>query len=170
MINQIINWRLTLAERRMGFSVEYLRYILSVSRKAFFAFVKIVPLSSYRRVLPLEALHVARLATLNFEDCGTCVQGEVNLAKRDGVDAAVIQSVLNAEAVELSEELADVYHFALAVLETRDDETLRERVKEHYGEEGLVELALAIGACRVFPTVKRALGFAKSCSVEPIRV
>jgi alkylhydroperoxidase family enzyme len=170
MLNSFINWRLTVAERRMGFPVEYLRHILRVSRRAFFAFTKIMPLANYRRVLPLDALHVARLTTLSYEDCGTCLQGEVNLAKRDGVDLSIIQAILNAEAVELSEELADVYHFALAVLETRDDDTLRERIKRHYGEEGLVELALAIGACRVFPTVKRALGYAQSCSVEPIRV
>jgi alkylhydroperoxidase family enzyme len=170
MLNSFINWRLTVAERRMGFSVEYLRYILGVSRRAFFAFTKILPLARYHRVLPMDALHVARLTALSYEDCGTCVQGEVNLAKRAGVAPAIIQAVLNTEAVELAEELADVYHFALAVLETRDDETLRNRIKEHYGEEGLVEIALAIGACRVFPTVKRALGYAQSCSVEPIRV
>jgi hypothetical protein len=170
MLRRFINWRLSVAERQMGTSVDYLRHILRISRRAFLAFAKIMPLANYHRVLPEAPLHVVRLTALCFEDCGGCVQGEVNMAKKAGVSLAVVQAVLSGEAIELPEELADVYHFSLAVLETRDDETLRDRVREHYGEEGLVEIALALGACRVFPTIRRALGYAKSCSVEPIKV
>ncbi len=170
MLRRFINWRLSVAEREMGTSVDYLRHILRVSRRAFMAFTKIIPLAEYHRALPADPLHVVRLTALVYEDCGGCVQGEVNLAKKAGVSQAVVRAVLDGEAVELSEELADVYHFALSVLETREDEALRERIREHYGEEGLVEIALALGACRVFPTIRRAMGYAKSCSVEPIKV
>jgi hypothetical protein len=170
MLRKFISWRLSVAERQMGTSVDYLRHILRVSRRAFMAFAKIIPLAHYHRVLPEAPLHVARLTALVYEDCGGCLQGEVNMAKKAGVSVAVIQAVLGGDAFELSEELADVYRFALAVLETREDEALRERLREHYGEEGLVEIALALGACRVFPTIRRAMGYAKSCSVEPIKV
>ena len=170
MLRSFINWRLTVAERKMGTSVDYLRHILRVSLRAFRAFTRIIPLAEYHRALPAEPLHVARLTALVYEDCGGCLQGEVNLAKQAGISVAVVQAVLGGDAFELPEELADVYHFCLAVLETRDDEALRERLRQHYGEEGLVEIALALGACRVFPTIRRALGYAKSCSVEPIKV
>jgi hypothetical protein len=38
------------------------------------------------------------------------------------------------------------------------------------GDEGLVEMALAIASCRVFPITKRALGYAVSCSAVAVRV
>ena len=170
MLRRFIGWRLNVAEREMGMSVEYLRHILRVSVRAFLAFTKILPLARYRRKLPLEALHVARLTAVCYEDCGDCVQGEVNAAKKEGVSRSIVQAILTGEAIELPDELADVYHFCLAILETRDDDSLRSRIRAHYGEEGLVEIALALGACRVFPTVRRALGYAKSCSIEPIKV
>ena len=170
MLRKFTSWRLSVAEREMGTSVEYLRHILRVSVRAFLVFTKILPLAKYYRRLPLEALHVARLTALCYEDCGDCVQGEVNMAKRAGVSLALVQAILTGEAIELPEELADVYHFSLAILETRDDDSLRNRVRGHYGEEGLVEIALALGACRVFPTIRRALGYAKSCSIEPIKI
>lgn len=44
------------------------------------------------------------------------------------------------------------------------------RLRERYGEEGLVELALAIASARVFPVTKRALGYALSCSKVEVRV
>jgi hypothetical protein len=170
MLRRFIGWRLNVAEREMGTSVEYVRHILRVSVGACLAFTRFLPLARYRRKLPLEAVHVARLTALCYEDCGDCVQGEVNLAKKEGISLTVVQAILTGEGIELPEELADVYHFCLAILETRDDEGLRQRVRAHYGEEGLVEIALALGACRVFPTIRRALGYAKSCSVEPIKV
>ena len=47
---------------------------------------------------------------------------------------------------------------------------MRERVRERYGEEGLVELALGIAAARVFPVVKRALGYATSCALVKVKI
>lgn len=170
MLRSFLDWRISAAERDMGASMEYLRHILRVRVRAFLAFTKILPLAKYQRKLPLEALHVVRLTALCYEDCGACVQGEVNLAKKAGVSLTLVQAILTGEAIELPEELADVYHFCLAILETRDDESLRNRVRAHYGEEGLVEIALALGACRVFPTIRRALGYARSCAIEPIKV
>jgi hypothetical protein len=39
-----------------------------------------------------------------------------------------------------------------------------------YGDEGLVELALAIASCRTFPVTKRVLGYAVSCSDVAVHV
>jgi len=38
------------------------------------------------------------------------------------------------------------------------------------GIEELIEMALAIATCRVFPTIKRALGYAVSCSAVAVRL
>ena len=51
-----------------------------------------------------------------------------------------------------------------------DDDTLRETLRKRYGEHGLIELAYAIASSRIPPTVKRGLGYAKSCSLVAVEV
>jgi alkylhydroperoxidase family enzyme len=165
MLRALIESRISSAERRLGVPAEYMRHILNVSLRAFLKFAKIMPVSEYRRVLPREPYHVARIAATREEDCGSCLQIEINLAKRDKVKPAIIRCCVNDKPDDMPEQLADVYRFAEAVVRhTGDEEMYRERIREAFGEEGLVELAIAIAVCRVFPTTKRALGFAQSCS------
>ncbi|MGH9900733.1 MAG: hypothetical protein ACRD68_02730, partial [Pyrinomonadaceae bacterium] len=129
------------------------------------------PLASHRRRLPAAAYRVARIVATRDEDCGTCVQIEVNLARKDGVPVEIIRAVLKGCPDDLPPELGDVYRFATAVVEASgEEEELRQRVRGRYGEEGLVELALGIAAARVFPVTKRALGYAKSCALVDVRV
>ncbi len=165
MLRALIETRITAAERRLGVPADYMRHMLNVSLRSFLKFTKIMPVAEYRRVLPREPYHVARIVAVREEDCGTCLQIEINSAKRDKVKPVIVRAILNAKPDNLPEELADVYRFAEAVVRhTGDEEIYRERMRELYGEEGLVEMAIAIGICRVFPVTKRALGFAKSCS------
>lgn len=164
MLRWLINKRLSAAEKKLGVPVDYLRHLAKVSLPAFFKFVKFMPLAEYRRKLPVEPYHVARLVAVLKEDCGTCVQIEVNLAKHDGVSKGLLQTVLDGKVETLPKELANVYRFAEAVVTQTDDIELRETMRQQYGEEGLIELALTIAACRVFPTLKRGMGYATSCS------
>ena len=99
------------------------------------------------------------------------MQIEVNLARKDGVPDNVIRAVLDNRPEDLPPELAEVYGFTKAVVEASgEEEELRERIRQRYGEEGLVELALGMAAARVFPVTKRALGFATSCARVEIKV
>jgi hypothetical protein len=50
------------------------------------------------------------------------------------------------------------------VTASSEQEALREHIRQRFGDEGLIEMALAIASCRTFPMVKRALGYAVSCS------
>ena len=107
---------------------------------------------------------VARIVATRDEDCGTCVQMEVNLARKAGVPAEQLRAVLERRPQDLPPALAAVYGFAESVVTADyDDASWREKVKALYGEEGLVEVALAIASARFFPVTKRALGYAVSC-------
>jgi alkylhydroperoxidase family enzyme len=171
MIRRLILLKLASEEKTLGESLDYARHILRVSLGAFLKFMMIMPLTQHRRVLPPGPYHVARLVATRDEDCGTCVQIEVNLAKKAGLDPKTIRAVLDRHPDELADELADAYRFADAVVTASGEEgPPRERIRARYGEKGLVELALAIAACRVFPIAKRALGYAQSCSAVPVRV
>jgi alkylhydroperoxidase family enzyme len=171
MIRKLILKRLDQEERALGESIDYVRHLVSTSLPAFFKFALFTPLSQHRRKLPQTPYRIARIIATRDEDCGTCVQIEVNLARKEGVPADVIRAVLNDRPEDLTPELADVYSFAKSVVEaTGGENALREKVRERYGEEGLVELALGIASARVFPVTKRALGYATSCALVKVKV
>ena len=165
MIDRLISRKLEAEEKTLGASLDYLRHLARVSKRAFFKFALFTPLAAHRRVLPASACCVARIVASRDEDCGTCLQIEVNMARKQGVPAAVIRAVLDERVDALGPELADVYRFADAVVgATGGEDSLRPRLVARFGEEGLVELALAIASSRVFPVTKRALGYATSCA------
>lgn len=171
MIKSILAAQLTRQEQSFGVSLDYVRHILRTSFASFFKFGLFMPLAQHRKKLPADAFAVARIVTTRDEDCGTCVQLEVNQARGQGVTTEIIQAVLDNSPDSLAPELADVYHFTRAVIEqTGAEEIYRQSIRNHYGEEALVELALAIGSSRFFPVVKRSLGYATRCALVEIKV
>jgi alkylhydroperoxidase family enzyme len=165
VLRWIIKKKLDGVERDLGESADYLRFMVDASVPAFLKFTKVLSVADHRRHLPVDAHHVARLVATRDADCGTCVRIEIRLAKKAGVPLDVIRAVVDCAPERLPERLADVYRFTESVVTARyDEEPLRRRIREAYGDAALVELALAIAACRVFPVVKRALGFATSCA------
>jgi alkylhydroperoxidase family enzyme len=170
MLRRLILGKLASLEKQWGVSLDYCRYILRTSFRAFFKFGKFLAVDEYRRVLPAAPCYVARIVAVRHEDCGSCVQIAVCQAKKAGVQNEVLQAVVDGNPEKLSEELQDAYRFAEGVVTANGQEDeFRERIRQRYGDEGLIELALAIASSRTFPTVKRALGYAISCSKVAVR-
>jgi alkylhydroperoxidase family enzyme len=170
MLRWLIHRKLNAEEKKLGESVDYIRHIVDVSPAAFLRFASILPFANSRKTLPKDAWFVAQLVALQHEDCGTCLQIGVNLARQSRVDPALIRAVLNG-GDDVSPEMADAIRFTRSVVTASDDdETLRETLRERYGKRGLIELSYAIASSRIPPTVKRALGYAKSCSLVPVQV
>ncbi len=164
MLRRIVLSRLDAEEKKLGERVDYVRHIVRVSLSAFFRFLKGVSFGSYRKKLAADAWAVARIVAVRDEDCGPCLQTVVNLARQEGVPVEVLRAALDRQPGQLPADLADVYHFTEEVVQaTYQEAELRERIRKRYGEEALVELALAIAGCRIYPVVKRVLGYAMSC-------
>lgn len=164
MIRRIILKKLDAVETQLGESVDYLRFVVRTSLRAFLKFVKIMPLAQYRRKLPVDAYYIAVIAASMDADCGPCAQIGINQAQQAGVSSEVIRAVVEHQPENLSPDLAQVYRFTISVVRaTEEHDVLREPIRDRYGDEGLIELAFAMAACRVFPVTKRALGFATSC-------
>lgn len=112
-MTRVIRWflerRLRAVERTQGISLAYLRGMLRVSPPHFLAFMKVMPLARFRRALPAEAYHLARIVTARHEDCGTWMTMEVHLATRAGVSAALIHTILDEAPCALPSDLAEVY-------------------------------------------------------------
>ncbi|MBS0159754.1 MAG: hypothetical protein JSS26_14350 [Nitrospira sp.] len=153
--------RLRAIEHDQGSPLSYLRQMLRVSPAHFFTFIKIMPLATFRRALPPEAYHLARIVTARHEHGGTYLQMEIRLAQQAGVRPPHIHAVLNESPCALPPDLAEVYFFAETVARgSGEEDHWREAIMRRYGEVGLIELAQAISIARLFPTVMHVMGCA----------
>ncbi len=145
------------------YDVGYMKTMLDGSPGAFQAFVAGQAMSAYRKALPLDAHYVARIATMQGEDCGPCTQLNLRMAVEEGVDREMLRALLDAPS-GLPEPLRDVADHCRAVVEGGlDDPERAARLRWNYGEEGFAELAVCIAGSRIYPTAKRALLEAGTC-------
>jgi hypothetical protein len=176
MLKWIIRNRLAAFERKYDYDMSYAREILAADTRAFFAFSKIMGISSYRRDVPKTMYWAAKLAGTVGEDCGPCTQLVVAMALEDGVDAKVISAVLaNNEAVLPADAKLGVAFARAALAHAPEADEHRAAIAKLHGPRAIVSLAFAICAARFFPTIKYALGHGKACqrvvvAGEPIAV
>lgn len=171
LMHRLIEIKLKNFEKVTGESVEYMRELLRHSLPGFFLFVLFMPLSSYRGKLSKEAFHLARISAIKYEDCGPCLQMVVTMAARAGVDHGLIRNTLENDKSTLSEEWVVVLAFVQATVENNVNlNEARAAVTELLGERAVTDLALVIASVRVYPMVKRAMGYARSCSKVQISI
>jgi alkylhydroperoxidase family enzyme len=171
MLGFYVRHRIRTSEKRLGVSLDYLRHIYEHAPDAFWKLTTFMSVAQHRSKLPPTPYHVARLVATRHDDCGPCLQIAVNLAKEDAIEPVIVKAVLDRNIEKLPESLRDVYRFTESVLgDGLDAAEFRERLRKVFGEEALVELAIAIATCRVFPTLKRALGYSQNCSAATVEV
>lgn len=157
-------------EAHYQYDSTYMRELLEHSAEGFAKFNAMVPLSSHQEKLSNEDYWIAKLAAMQVEDCGECLQLTVRMALEQGVDKPLIAATINA-ASTLPENLKDVYYYAKAVAaHTTIDSELMDRIKTRYDKGMLLEFGLCIATAKVFPTIKRALDYTNSCSLIKIEV
>lgn len=153
--------------RQYDYDVSYLDELMDVSPEAFLAFQGAMGMSQYHKEAPLDLLTIAKLTASRSEDCGPCTLLGVKMAREAGVPEAVIQGALRGGR-GLSAEQLEVHQYAQAVATNEAlDPDLLTRLEERLGKEVIAELALAIVAAKIYPTLKRGLGHASSCSLIP---
>lgn len=155
-------------EGRVGAKLDYVRDILRSSRAAFWKFSLFMPLSGHRKHATAEWLAVARIAAVKAEDCGPCLQINVDFALSEGVAPGIIERAVFAPD-DLYGDLGLVYRFADAVASNKDAiEVIRTELSPSMTDEAIAELAIAIASARVYPALKRGLGHSKSCAAVNI--
>ena len=170
MLKRLMNRLIADSERKTGESADWLRDIARVSAKSFFVFGLFTPMSTHRKALPLRMHHLARLAAIAEADCGPCFQTVVNYAVHDGIDETLIKAAIERDVSQMNEMEATVFRFAGAVARKEpDDGAAREAIIRAWGEQALIDLAFAVAAVRVFPTVKRALGYGEACQLLDLK-
>lgn len=171
MFTWMINRQLDSLERRLGESVDYLRHVARTSTVAFLKFMGFVPLAAHRGTTPRNLLFAARFVAMKHEDCGTCLQIVVNQALKEQVSTETVTAMIAGRDAALDSETRLAVAFARAVLEdSSEQEWLRGELRTAVGERALVDISLAIATARVFPTLKRSLGYAVSCRAVAVQV
>jgi hypothetical protein len=170
LITAFLERRLDRQEEQLGESLDGLRHILRRSLDAFRKVVRFMPMADHRAEAPKDVWHIARIAAIRHEDCGPCLQIIVNEALHEGVAPAIVRAALSNDASALGPRLDLARRFAMAVAAHADEsEDLRRQMVAEVGADTMVDLALAIAGVRVYPTIKRALGYATSCKLMNIR-
>jgi AhpD family alkylhydroperoxidase len=158
-------------EAMSGTVSEHMHFIADVSVSAFINLMMVSRMARQRHVLPPDALHLARVLSAQHRDCGSCVQSNVNLALRDGVEPQWLSAALRQQPEALPPELRDIYEFTRHILDnTHGEAELRDVLRKRYGDRGLIDLAYGIASAQIFALTKQALGFATSCSRIEVKV
>jgi hypothetical protein len=166
MIKLLARRALRSFSKRYEYDTGYMEAILDRDPGAFLKFALVSIPAAHRRAIPAAPWWAARIRAALWEDCGPCVQLVCNMALEAGVEATTVAAIPALELSALDDETALAVKFTEAVL-ARDAaaDALREQVRQRWGEQGLVSLALAISLSRVYPSVKYALGHGHSCSL-----
>ena len=152
-------------ERTWNYDAGYLRFVTRVSPASAVKFL-LGAGAGDRAAVPAEALAAVGIAGTLAEDCGPCTQIGVDMAAAGGVDPKVLRAILAGDEAAMGETAALAYRFAHASL-ARDLEAadpLRDEIVRRWGDKALVAISLSLVASRMYPTLKYALGYGKTCS------
>ena len=151
-------------ERAWNYDASYMRDLIDASPRAAWLFARATAIGRFRRDVPLDAWCAAGITAVRHEDCGPCTQLGVTMAERAGVRPDVLRAVLADDLESMPPDVALAWRFTRATLAhdpSADD--YRAVIEERWGRRGLISLAFAITAARLYPTVKYALGHGKAC-------
>ena len=151
-------------ERTWGYDASYLRDVLDADPRALLAFSKVTGIGTYHKGVPLPAYCAAGIVGVMSEDCGPCTQLGINMAQRAGVDPAILRAVVARDPHGMPQDVALAVRFAETSLRHAPEaDDLREEVLRRFGKRGLVSLAFAMTAARLYPTLKYAMGRGRAC-------
>lgn len=157
--------QLTEFENHYQYDAQYLKDMLELAPSGYEKFAGFQPMASHRDLLPVDAFWIAKIAGMQTEDCGGCLELNVKMAKEQGVSPDLLKAALKGgQALPEGLKLVHQYASQVAAQGSVDDELLDAITKE-YTKGQLLEFGLAIAAAKVFPTIKRAVGMKEACAL-----
>lgn len=158
-------------EVTIGVPLDYQRDMAAASPGSAWRLQEIGRLIRENQSVPESVAMMAALGAVMAEDCGECVQIYVNLALKAGVDKAIVKAALDNHLSEMPADLKLGFCFGRVVSD--NDPMLLEKgaaLEAKFGRKALVDLSLVIAMARFYPTVKRALGYSRSCAEVKVSV
>lgn len=164
MLKRWVHRKLSQMEAHYNYNVDYMRHVLDTDGNAFFKFGMFQTMSNHRVHVPAEVYSAATIRAALKEDCGPCVQLVTDMAIEAGVPANVVADIVAGRFEDMPEQVLLTVRFTDLVLDHNPEaDDLREQLREQFGDKGLITISYAIATARVYPTLKYALGYGKSC-------
>ncbi len=164
MINWLFNRAINRSERDTGYPADYLRDILAASRTGFFK-LSLAFIAAHRKHVAPELHQLAQLGATRQEACGPCLEISKSFAVATGVPETTVHQLLtNPDTVESTARAA--YFLGRHVaggdpLSADMENTLNSAIGRH----GVVELTVSAALVRLYPALKRGLGYADMCAI-----
>ena len=165
MLKWLLSRWLDKFEKTWRYDAGYMRLVLAASPATLLKFSVAAQLVD-RRAAPVEALAAAGLAGTLAEDCGPCTQISVDMSTAGGARPEALRAILAGDEPAMGPDAALAWRFARASL-ARDmaaADPLRDEIVRRWGDKGLVAVGMAITTARMYPTLKYALGYGRTCS------
>jgi len=154
--------------RHFDYDNGYIVQLLEDSPQGYAAFAAAQGMPNLHKALPPEAFYVAKVAVMKAEDCGPCMNLSLKMGAEQGIDRELLKQIVQ-DPQSLPAPLRDIHDHAAAVIRNENDDADRmERIRNHYGVEAFAELAVVIVGCRMYPTLKRAMGMASHCELAKL--
>lgn len=153
------------AERLTGEDAGWMRDVSALGRRAFYRLLGFYRFANFRRSAPTGMAMFARLGAVMAEDCGPCTRIAARLAKRSGVAPAELKAAL-AGGDGLAGDAGLAYRFGRAIASgDLEADSLGEAIEARHGRKVRTELTIGAATARVYPAMKRGLGYARACSM-----
>ena len=165
MMKWFLRRRIAAFEREWHYDTSYLHDLIEADPRAMMLFGKAIALGRYRKDAPPVACFAAGFVGVRSEDCGPSAQLSDDMALSAGMDPAVVRAVVAHDLAAMPDDAALAVRFAEATLRHGiEADELRDEIVRRWGRRGLVSLAFAITASRLYPTLKYALGHGRACT------
>lgn len=129
----------------------------------------LMALSQHRHAAPIDLVTMVRMGALRGQDCGPCTLIAAHGALREGLPRALVEQALHARLDDAGHARVFAFGQAIATGSTDADE-LGDAIEAEHGRAVRTELAVAAATVGVFPSIKRGLGYARSCAVTPLQL
>ena len=165
MLKALLHALIRRSEREIDDNFAYMHAIVDISPSAFRKLLGLLNMAQFSRGVPAEARFAASLAATLAEDCGPCTQTVVNLALKSGVKQEIIAALLVRDLAASGEAAGLGFRFGDAVARSLPEiEEIDVAAERRWGKEGRLTLTYAAASARVYPAIKRGLGFAATCA------
>ncbi|WP_259919394.1 hypothetical protein [Jannaschia sp. M317] len=169
MIRYLLNMGIRKFAKRYGYDASYMSHVVQTSSAAGVR-LSLLPLYSQFRG-PKEVRDVwagAMLGSTLDGDCGPCVQLVIDMALEVQVSPDQLALCLQGDAAAAG-DVGLGFRFAQAAIDDSPDlENLRAEIETRFGPVAVTTASIAASSGRIYPVLKRGLGFGQACSIVQV--
>lgn len=165
MIRKLLKTGIKSFGSRYKYDTSYMSYIADASASAGLRLSLLSFYSQFRG--PKKARDVwagAMLGSTLDGDCGPCVQLIVDMALEAGVPADNITACLLGDATAAGDVGLGFRFSRAAIADAPDLDSLRKEIEVRFGAVAVTAASFAASSGRIYPVLKRGIGFGQICS------